>query len=244
MILEVCIDSVESALAAQEGGAARVELCAALDHGGTTPSESMIKSVRERVSIALAVMIRPRPGDFCYSDQEFELMMRDVERVKALGTDGLVFGILTVDGDVDVPRSRILVERARPCFVTFHRAFDESRNLEQAINDLKSIGIDRLLSSGGKGDISKNAVVIAELVRLASGSFKVMAGGGVTFENVSELVRISRVDEIHVLSAVSRTRAPDPQIPGLQASPTRVVDVGQVRRMGQLLREASSDSQK
>jgi copper homeostasis protein len=190
----------------------------------------------------LSVMIRPRPGDFCYSDQEFEVMKRDVERVRLLGADGLVFGILTRDGDVDVTRTRALVERARPCSVTFHRAFDEARNLQQAIKDLKSVGVERLLTSGGKGDIDKNAEVIAELVQLSRGAFKVMAGGGVTYENVMHLVRVARVDEVHVLSAVSRTVAHEAPLSGSRPSPRRVVDVGQVRRLVQLLRDGSHDS--
>ena len=243
MILEVCIDSVESAIAAQEGGAARVELCADLEHGGTTPIVNVIRAVRERVSIPLHVMIRPRPGDFCYTDQEFGTMERDIEEAKRLKVDGVVFGLLTERGEVDVIRTRRFLELARPLSVTFHRAFDETGDLLRAIDDVKVIGVDRVLTSGGKGDILRNAELLAELVRRSDGRPIIMAGGGVNFENVSELVKRSEVKEVHTLSAVLKDGPLISRSSNRSSSSRNVVDPAKVRRMVRLLGDLSLRSQ-
>lgn len=202
MILEVCIDSVESAIAAQKGGAQRVELCADLERGGTTPSAGMIRVVREGISIALHSMIRPRPGDFCYSDYEFDIMVRDVEVAKQLGADGVVFGILTSRGTIDTERARKLVELARPLSVTFHRAIDDCMDLLKAIEDLKEIGVNRVLTSGGKTNVADGIETLKTLVENSGPSLRVMAGGGITFENVRDVVSRSGVREVHALSAL------------------------------------------
>jgi copper homeostasis protein len=205
VILEVCIDSAESALAAQRGGAGRVELCADLAHGGTTPSAGSIQIVRERISIPLFVMIRPRPGDFVFSDPEFNMMKRDVEIAKDLSADGVVIGMLTSMGEIDVKRIQSLIDLARPLSVTFHMAFDECADLPAALDCLKSARVDRVLTSGGKGIVSDNVDTLADLVGRAGLSLSVMAGGGITFNNVNEIVGRTHVAEIHVLSAVSST---------------------------------------
>jgi copper homeostasis protein len=244
MILEICIDSVESALAAQEGGAARVELCADLEHGGTTPDASVIRSVRERVSIALHVMIRPRPGDFCYTDQEFEAMEREIEQAMALRADGVVFGLLTERGEVDVRRTSRLLELARPLSMTFHRAFDESADLLRAMDDVKAIGVDRVLTSGGRGNILRNAGLLGELVRRSEGTPIIMAGGGVNLENVSEVVKRSDVREVHTLSAVLRDDPLISQSSIRSSFSGKVVDPEKVRRMVRLLGALPSHSQR
>jgi copper homeostasis protein len=243
MILEVCIDSVESALAAQDGGAARVELCADLDNGGTTPDMGVIRSVRERISIALHVMIRPRPGDFCYSDQEFESMLEEIERAKAWRVDGVVFGILTDRGEIDLVRTKKLLELARPLAVTFHRAFDECSDLRRALADLIGLGVDRVLTSGGRGDILHNAGLLGELVRRSKGRLTIIAGGGVNFENVTEIVNKSGVNEVHTLSAVLKEFG-DVQQPAEQFKTSRkVVDREKVRKMVRVLGELPATSQ-
>jgi len=203
MVLEVCIDSVESAIAAQKGGAQRVELCADLAHGGTTPSAGMIQAVREAIAITLHTMIRPRPGDFCYSDQEFNVMIRDVETARRLGSEGVVLGLLTPDGSVDTERTKKLLQAARPMSVTFHRAVDDCSDIEKAFDDLALIGIDRVLTSGGKPDVLAGADVLRDLVKRSCGKPKVLAGGGVSFDNVIEVVTRSGVREVHALSALS-----------------------------------------
>ena len=148
MIVEVCVDSVESAVAAQAGGADRVELCAALLEGGFTLSAGAMEEARKRLSIGIQMMVRPRGGDFLYSDLEFEIMQRDVDLAKRAGANGVVFGILDREGAVDADRTRQLVERARPMNVTFHRAFDMVRDLFEALEMLVRLGVDRIFTSG------------------------------------------------------------------------------------------------
>lgn len=237
MILEACIDSVESAIAAQKGGAQRVELCAGLDHGGTTPSAGMIQSVREAISIALHTMVRPRPGDFCYSEREFEVMMHDVATAKRLGSDGVVLGILMPDGSIDTERTRKLLVAARPMSVTFHKAIDASSDIIRVFDDIVQLGIDRVLTSGGKADVLAGADVLRELVKRSHGRVKVLAGGGVSFDNVMEVVKLSGVKEVHALSALlSEFAGPS----GAAGNRQRVVDPDKVRMMIDFLNRISS----
>lgn len=197
--IEVCIDSVDSALAAQQGGADRVELCDNLLEGGTTPSAGTIAVARKHLSIGLQVMIRPRGGDFCYSDVEFEIMQRDIAVAKQLGADGVVFGLLLPDGAVDVERTRALVELARPLNVTFHRAFDMTSDPFQALEDLIGIGVDRILTSGQEPSVLEGLDMIAELVRRAGDRVIIMPGGG-SERNIKKIVAQSGVREVHVAS--------------------------------------------
>lgn len=197
VLLEIVIDSVESARAAQEGGAARVELCANLLEGGTTPSAGMIASVRRAVSLGLMVMIRPRGGDFCYSDLEFEVMQHDVRVAQELGVDGVVCGILTPDGAVDRRRMRVLIDLARPLQVTFHRAFDMTADPRRALEDLILLGVDRVLTSGGENTALEGLDMIVELTQLAGGRIVVMPGGGITERNISRILQATGAAEIH-----------------------------------------------
>ena len=203
IILEVCVDSVEAAIAAQEGGAHRVELCANLLEGGTTPSAGTIQLARENLGIGLNVMVRPRGGDFCYSDTEFEVMKRDVELAKKLGADGVVFGILNEDGSVDTERTGALVALARPMNVTFHRAFDMSRDPYEALEDLIRLGIGRVLTSGQDFSALEGLDLITDLVQKAGGRIIIMPGGGVTERNVNKIVEQSGAKEVHVAALVS-----------------------------------------
>lgn len=198
LIVEVCVDSVEGAIAAQDGGAVRVELCDNLIEGGTTPSAGTIALARQHVHIGINVIIRPRGGDFWYSDIEYEVMCYDVAEAKRLGTDGVVIGMLTPDGDVDVERVRGLIELARPLSVTFHRAFDVCRDPFAALETLINLGVDRVLTSGQEKTVLEGVDLIAELVRRAGDRIIVMPGGGLNERNVDKIVAQTGVKEIHV----------------------------------------------
>ncbi len=197
-MLEICIDGVASALAASKGGADRVELCANLPEGGTTPSAGMIRAVRRVFSGGLMVIIRPRGYDFLYSAEEMDAMLEDVLVAREFGADGVVIGCLKADGTVDEERCARLIEAAGPLDVTFHRAFDMTRDLGEALETICSLGVKRILTSGGKPDVPAGAVAIADLVKQSAGRVSLMPGGGVTPENLAEIVRATGVREIHL----------------------------------------------
>lgn len=197
-LIEVCVNSTESAIASQAGGADRVELCENLFEGGTTPSAGSIAVARERLDIKLHVMIRPRGGDFLYSELELAIMHRDIATAKALGADGVVFGLLTPDGDIDVPLTRQLVEVSRPMSVTFHRAFDVARDPFAALDALLDTGVDRLLTSGQEESVAIGAELIAELIMRAGDRLIVMPGAGFNERNVARIVAQTGAREIHV----------------------------------------------
>jgi len=195
--LEVCVDSMESALAAQRGGADRIELCSALVDGGITPSHGLIAAARKNLSIAIHVMIRPRGSDFCYSHDEFKIMQHDIAVAKQLRADGIVIGLLDVDGEVDVARTKQLVALAAPLKVTFHRAFDMSADLLKALRDLQSTGVHYVLTSGGKQVAIDGMEMIRRLVQSADGQIRIMAGAGIHEHNVRRLIEQTGVREIH-----------------------------------------------
>ena len=201
VLVEVCIDSVADAIAAQRGGAGRVELCADLVRGGTTPSAGMIAGVRERVRIPVVVLVRPRPGDFLYSADELAVMRRDIEATKALGADGVALGVLRADGCIDVEAVQGLVALARPMSVTFHRAFDLARDPAEALDALLALGIDRLLTSGAAPTALDGIDTIAALVRRAGNALAVMAGGRIGADDAPRLAREGGVREVHVRGA-------------------------------------------
>lgn len=196
--VEVCVDSVISALSAERGGADRIELCGSLNEGGITPSAGLIETVRRGLKIPMHVMIRPRGGDFLYDADEFEIMRCDIEIAKRLGAHGVVFGILDPDGKVNVVQTRELVEAARPLAVTFHRAFDMTADLFEALEDVCSSGADRVLTSGAEQTSLEGAETIAALVRKAKDRIVVMPGSGINSGNVREIVRWTGATEIHV----------------------------------------------
>lgn len=198
MELEICIDSVASALAAKQGGADRIELCANLMEGGTTPSFGMIKECKAISGIELHVMIRPRGGDFCYSDAEFKIMQEDIAMSKKLGADGVVFGILTPNGNIDMIRTKKLVKLAAPMKTTFHRAFDMSIDPMTAIEDIIQCGIYRLLTSGAEQTAIKGRYLIEQLVHKAGDQLHIMAGSGINPKNVKQLVEQSGVKACHL----------------------------------------------
>jgi len=197
-LLEICVNSATSALRAQQGGADRVELCENLFEGGTTPSAGSIGVARRHLDIGLMVMIRPRGGDFLYSDLELDVMRQDIRLAKELGADGLVLGLLTPDGHVDVPRTAELVELAGPLPVTFHRAFDLTADPFRALEDLIALGISRILTSGGERSAFEGAGLIARLVRHAAGRISLLAGGGIHERNAAAILAQTGVREIHL----------------------------------------------
>lgn len=195
--LEICANSVTSALAAQDGGADRVELCDNMAEGGTTPSYATIAKARELLHIQLYPIIRPRGGDFLYNDLEFQLMWKDIQMCKQLGCDGVVIGILQEDGTIDKKRTKWLVELAWPLGVTFHRAFDRCIDPMVALEDIIETGCERILTSGQQPTASKGAGLISQLIEKANGRISVMPGSGVRENNIAELVVKTLAREYH-----------------------------------------------
>jgi copper homeostasis protein len=238
LTLEVCVDSIESAIAAERGGAHRVELCGALAEGGVTPSAGLIAMAREKLAIGLHLMIRPRDSDFCYSDEEFAIMQRDILQAKQLGADGVVFGILDLDGKIDTRRTKQLVDLAVPLKVTFHRAFDMTSDLMASLRELKITGVHCVLTSGGQQTAAEGAAVLKQLVAAADDRIRIMAASGIEAENVAELLKRTGVREVHasLRSAVSSSMRYQNQSVSMGASKGReyqrfVVDEAKVRKL-------------
>lgn len=244
-LVEAAVETLHSALAAERAGAGRIELCASLSDGGTTPSAGLIAAVAERVRIPVFVLIRPRGGGFVYSDDEIGVMLRDIKLASTLGIHGIVIGVLTPDNRVDVGHTRALIDAAEGLPVTFHRAFDLTRNLPEALELLIEAGVSRVLTSGGEATALGGAGVIAALVDRAADRIVVMAGGGIREHNVRELIARTRVCEVHTgLSSLVRTqmylqksdvrlRKPSPDDEGAweeveEAGMRRLVDVVQL----------------
>ena len=196
--LEICVDNSESAFIAQEAGADRVELCDNLTEGGTTPSLGTILTVRKDLKIALNVIIRPRGGDFMYSDTEIEIMKKDIEICREIGADGVVLGILKRDGNIDVERTSELIKLARPMSVTFHRAFDMCYDPVKGLKDIIKTGADRLLTSGHKNSAYEGLDLIAGMVKQADGRIIIMAGGGINLSNIERVIKRSNAAEFHL----------------------------------------------
>lgn len=194
---EICANSVASCIAAQEGGADRVELCAGIPEGGTTPSYGMICKARESISIGLNVIIRPRGGDFLYTRDELEEMFHDIRIAKELGADGLVFGCLRPDGSVDMEAMKPLMEAAGDTPVTFHRAFDHTSDPFKALEDIISLGCARILTSGCRPTALEGAGLLAQLVEKAEDRIIIMPGCGVNESNIAETARLSGAREFH-----------------------------------------------
>ncbi len=195
VLTEVCVQSSAGARAAAHGGADRIELCAALELGGITPSAGMLEAVVD--VIPTHVLIRPRPGDFCYDSSEIRVMAKDIEHAIDRGALSVVFGALTADGRIDLPAMVRLLGAAGETPVTFHRAFDSAADPWAALDDLMELGVDRLLTSGGAPTAPEGRDNIAEFVRRSSNELTVMPGGGITAESAAALVLLTGVQEIH-----------------------------------------------
>ena len=236
-ILEICCGSLASAIAAQEGGAHRVELCANLYEGGTTPSHGTLELAREKLGIEINVLVRPRGSDFVYDENEMDIIRRDVIKCKELGIDGVVIGFLTPEGEIDTEKTAEIVELARPMSVTFHRAFDMCKDPYAALDELIEIGVDRILTSGQVNMAPDGVDLIAELVRKAGDRIIIMPGAGLEVENIAEFHAKVGAKEYHStlwdkVESVMEFRMPGvfmgglPEIPEftwMQTDPERVM---------------------
>lgn len=245
-LLEIVAYSHASALAAAAGGADRIELCENTAEGGTTPSLGTLEAVRRIPGVKVHVMIRPRGGDFLYTDAEFDIMLRDTELARQAGADGIVIGILRPDATVDVERCRRLVDAARGLNVTFHRAFDWVADPLRALEDVIATGCNRILTSGQAPNALAGAPRIAELVKASRGRITLLVGGGVNERNVSEILRLTGATEVHgSLRGVQLTRMavrpPDVSLgapPDWPADAIPVADTTRIRAVRQALDRA------
>ncbi len=196
--IEICLESIESIRKAQEGGANRVEFCSDLFEGGLTPTLGAFRTAKRVVSIPMNVMIRPRGGDFCYSDLEFEAMLEDTKIFRDAGANAIVFGILTPDGEVDMERSARIIEAARPLPVTFHRAFDMTRDADRSLDNLIALGVERVLTSGLEPTVPEGAEMLAHLVQAAGDRIIIMPGCGISERNFKGLHEKIKAKEYHV----------------------------------------------
>lgn len=206
MKLEICANSYQSAKNAQEAGAHRIELCQELSVGGITPSYGLLKKVIEELDIPVFVLIRPRSGNFVYSDDEFQIMKTDIQLCKDLGCKGIVSGVLQTDNTLDEERTKVLIDLAKPLPFTFHRAFDEVKNPKAALLQLVEIGADRVLTSGQKTTAEEGLDLLKELNVLSENRITILAGGGITSKNTN-LFKEAGLSEIH--ASASSTKKED-----------------------------------
>lgn len=229
IVFEVCAESLEACAAAHEGGAHRIELCCALSEGGLTPSHALTGAAVRQGSLPIYTILRPRGGDFVYSDAEFALMQEDLEHAQALGVSGFVAGVLRPDGSVDGDRMRRLVEQAAPLEMTFHRAFDVAADLDYALEDVIATGCRRLLTSGGAADVSTGAERIRRLVEQAGDRIAIAAGGGLRLETAAEVARITGARQFH--GSVRRWESSPEIVPGCAVMRRTATKSEDVRRM-------------
>lgn len=197
MILEVCCGDIQSAHVAARGGAQRIELCSALEADGLTPSAGLIAEARRIEGLKLHVLIRPREGDFVYSDEEFRIMEADICMARQLGADGVVIGALTAEGDIDVEHCRALIEAAEGMQITFHRAFDQCRRPQEALKQIIALGCHRLLTSGQCRTAVEGIPLLRSLVEQAQGRIVIMPGAGVGPDNARQILQQTGATEIH-----------------------------------------------
>ncbi len=207
--LQICLDSYESAVAAQDGGADSIELCAHLEDGGTTPSAGLIQSVCEKVEIPVHVLLRPRGGDFYYSPYELEIIVKDIEFCKKVSAQGVVIGMLTQEGEIDLGALERLTLLAKPLAVTFHRAFDVCLDPFKALQQLKDCRVDRLLTSGWTKSVSLGQENLKRFQEIAGDELFILAGSGVNKENIQPLMRDTGIKGMHI-GGSCRTKKVEP----------------------------------
>lgn len=195
--IEIACFNPESAIIAFENGADRIELCDGLSEGGTTPDFETIKQLREKINIPIFVMVRPRGGDFTYSDDEFEQMKSDLVQLKSLNVDGFVFGILDENDEVNIEQNKTLVELAKPLPCTFHRAFDRAKDLEKSLEKVIECGFTTILTSGQKHNVSEGKENLRKLVELSNGRIEILVGGGLRSSNIEEIREFTKAGYFH-----------------------------------------------
>lgn len=236
LLVEIIGFNIESCITAQANGAGRIELCDSPPEGGTTPSHAFIKDARKKLSIPLYVMIRPRGGDFLYSNDEFSMMLHDVLHCKEAGCDGVVFGILNADGSVNKGQCARLVEAAFPMEVTFHRAFDRVNDPEKALKDVVDIGCQRILTSGLRPKAEEALDMISRLVQLAEDNLIIMPGSGVNSNNIRKILEATGAREIHSSASTNALQKMQYQNPLMNENLTHVVVNGEeVKKMSSIL---------
>ncbi|MBZ9633867.1 copper homeostasis protein CutC [Clostridium sp. FP1] len=196
-ILEVCVDSVESAMEAVKGGANRLELCSALIIGGTTPNINLFKLIKEKTNIEMNILIRPRYGDFCYTEDEFEIMKRDIKIFKKAGASGVVIGMLKPDGTLEIDRMKELIALAEGMYITLHRAFDVCRNPFTTLEEAKKLGISSILTSGQKNKCTEGRELLKELVGKSEDKIEILIGSGINSGNVEDVIRYTKSYAVH-----------------------------------------------
>jgi copper homeostasis protein len=226
-LLEICCDSFADAREAQRGGADRVELCSALWVGGLTPSAGAIAECKQRLQIPVVVMIRPRSGGFCYSKEDFAVMERDVREAVRLGADGVVFGALRKDAQIDRARCARLLELAGKCETVFHRAFDLTPDAGDALETLIDLGFTRVLTSGHQATAVLGTEGIRELVDQAAGRIEILPGSGIRRNNVGRLVRETGCDQVHMSAFRIVRDGPEPKRSALRIGRTHAPSEGQ-----------------
>ncbi|MEO0896703.1 MAG: copper homeostasis protein CutC [Bacteroidota bacterium] len=242
-IFEVCLDSVHGAIEAEKGGATRIELCANLIEGGTTPSLAMVQECLAQVNLDVRVIVRPRGGDFLYSAEELAVMKQDILLLKEAGVKGVVIGLLKENGQVDKAQTATLIDAARPMEITFHRAFDVSRDPFEALEDLIDLGVERILTSGQKGSVPEGIEMIRLLVERANGRIKILPGAGIQPEHVG-MVLTTGVTEFHATAwetIESGMHFKNPEVymglPGLGEYERKVTSHKEVKRYMDAIRE-------
>lgn len=215
MILEVCAGTIESIRAAKEGGAQRIELCCALSEDGLTPSEGMLRYALAQEGLSVHVLIRPRSGDFVYTEAELRCMIEDIRHCREMGVQGVVIGALTPEGDVDIPACQRMVAEAKGMNITFHRAFDVCRQPHKALEDIIQLGCTHVLTSGQAATAAEGIAMLRELVKQADRRIQILPGGGVNEQNAAQILQQTGATEIHGSARSSRVfgrKETDPDI--------------------------------